>query len=49
MIEGDTYDFLARARTKYLRICENDKNEDDNLTSEMISPQYVRILLKYYT
>ena len=42
--------FLAWARTKYLRICANaDKNEDDNVTSEMISPHYVRILLKYYT
>ena len=26
-----------------------DENEDDNVTSEMISPHYVRILLKYYT
>ena len=34
----------------YLGIRANvDENEDDNVTSEMISPHYVRILLKYYT
>ena len=34
----------------YLGISANvDEKEDDNVTSEMISPHYVRILLKYYT